>query len=427
LRVGIDKEGTQLVFKFTLEEEDRGEPTGKFSIGEKIVKVSIGDLEIGDIHPDLIALSSVLMCHPFVGKKLDFPLEISDEFGKNINKVVSRYDFISTSNHVVEPRKAARSFRMGLAFSGGVDSTAALSVLPADTVPVFMLRPGRKKSLYNPEAALESCNLLSEIGYDVRIVECDVEYLRNPVGFPTDLAHAIPAILLADELSIDALSFGTVLESAFGIGHQSFRDYFSGSHKRFYGSLFESVGISLTLPISGISEVGTSIIVNSSPLGQFSQSCIRGGWGKPCNRCWKCCRKGLLSSALYSNKLNDLEVDEMFSSEEVRGKISAIPISHENVIEYSLQRINSEGNQIIDLLKNRVDRGSKLDHLERWYGPSIDLVPGKYRREVKEKILRFMEEMTEAEEEEIRDWSMTEFIQTENAKNKTAKLKRIWD
>ncbi len=117
----------------------------------------------------------------------------------------------------------------------------------------------------------------------------------------------------------------------------------------------------------------------------------------------------------------------MFSSEEVRGKISAIPISHENVIEYSLQRINSEGNQIIDLLKNRVDRGSKLDHLERWYGPSIDLVPGKYRREVKEKILRFMEEMTEAEEEEIRDWSMTEFIQTENAKNKTAKLKRIWD
>ena len=68
---------------------------------------------------------------------------------------------------------------MGLAFSGGVDSTAALSVLPPDTVPVFMLRPEKGKSLYNPQAALKSCNLLSEIGYDIRIVECDVEYVES--------------------------------------------------------------------------------------------------------------------------------------------------------------------------------------------------------------------------------------------------------
>ena len=58
-------------------------------------------------------------------------------------------------------------------------------------------------------------------------------------------------------------------------------------------SLLKSVGIELSLPVSGISEVGTSIIVNSGPLGQFSQSCIRGEWGKPCKRCWKCCRKAV--------------------------------------------------------------------------------------------------------------------------------------
>ena len=45
-------------------------------------------------------------------------------------------------------------------------------------------------------------------------------------------------------------------------------------------------------------------------------------------------------------------------------------------------------------------------------------MPGKYRREVKEKILRFMEEMGEAEEGEIIGWDMTEFIQTEIVKKK---------
>ena len=55
------------------------------------------------------------------------------------------------------------------------------------------------------------------------------------------------------------------------------------------------------------------------------------------------------------------EIDWMFSSEEVRRKISSIPISHENVIEYSLQRLKTGNHEVIDLLKNRVDRGSNLD------------------------------------------------------------------
>ena len=425
LKVGISKEGTRLVFRFSLEEGDRENPTNNFSIGVKTVKVELGEFEIDNIHPDLIALSSVLICHPFVGKELEFPMEVSEEFSMNINRVVSRYDFIAPSHSIIQKRRTPENFRMGLAFSGGVDSTAALSILPPDTVPVFMLRPEKGKSLYNPRAALKSCKFLSEIGYDIRIVECDVEYVRDPVGFPTDLAHAIPAILLADELSIDALSFGTVLESAFGIGHESFRNYFTGSHNRFYGSLLKSVGIELSLPVSGISEVGTSIIVNSGPLGQFSQSCIRGEWGKPCKRCWKCCRKGLLDSALSSNLMANKEIDWMFSSEEVRRKISSIPISHENVIEYSLQRLKTGNHEVINSLGNRVNRGSNLEYLERWYSPSIDLVPEKYRRGVRERILSFIDLMGEEEEGEIIGWDMTEFIQSRFVIESTSKLKEV--
>ena len=414
MKVDISQEEEFLVFKFAIEEGDRGNPNQRFTIGETDVKVEIGNCDPSNIHPDLIALCSILMCHPFVGKRLDFPLDVSNKFRQQIKKVVSRYEFITPSKKKVEPRKAPSGYRMGLAYSGGVDSTAALSLLPPDTIPVFMLRPEKGKSLYNPEAALESCKSLSEIGYDVRVVKCDVEYMRNPVGFPTDLSHAIPAILLADEMSIDSLSFGTVLESAFGIGHEEYRDYFSGSHKRFYGSILDAVGIELCLPVSGISEVGTSMIIEASPLGGFSQSCIRGKWGKPCNRCWKCCRKGLLGAAISSNRLNTEEIGLLLSSEEVRSKLSANPISHENVIEYSIQRIQENIHPKLDLLRKRVNRGTELGHLERWYGPSIDLVPQKYRRGVKERIMKFMNPMTEEEEECVVKWSMTEFIESKN-------------
>jgi len=426
LKVNIAQEEEFLVFSFTIEEDDRRDSNQKFTIGDTNVKVEIGNSDLSNIHPDLIALCSILMCHPFIGKKLEFPLGVSDQFRQNFKKVVSRYEFISPCSSKVDPRTVSDGFRMGLAYSGGVDSTAALSVLPSDTVPIFMLRPERGKSLYNPEAALKSCNSLLEIGYDVKIVKCDVEYLRNPVGFPTDLSHAIPAILLADELSIDSLSFGTVLESAFGIGHEEYRDYFSGAHKRFYGSMLKSVGIDLCLPVSGISEVGTAMIVDSSPLGSFSQSCIRGKWGKPCKRCWKCCRKGLLTAALSSNRLSSKEIDLMLSSKEVREKLSSIPISHENVIEFSMQRIQKNVHPRLELLSKRVERGTELDYLERWYGPSIGLVPQKYRRGVKERIMKLMSPMTEEDEQNVENWSMTDFIESEFTIEIGSTIKEDW-
>jgi hypothetical protein len=315
---------------------------------------------------------------------------------------------------------------MGVAYSGGVDSTAALSVLPVDSVPVFMLRTSRGKSLYDPSAAIESCRLLKEVGYDVRVVECDVEYIREPVGFPTDLAHAIPALLLADNICIDSLSFGTVLESAFGIGHERFREYGQGSHWKFYSSLLGAVAIDLCLPVSGISEVGTAIIVNSDSLGGFSQSCIRGKWEKPCKRCWKCCRKGLLSGALGIGELDSEALELMFSSEGVRGKLSSIPISHENVIEYSLQRIDGDKHPNFPFLRKRIERGSELGFLECWFEPSMDFIPKKYRRGVCEKIRLLLRTMDEREVGIVRGWDLIEYYESDETRELARLVAKNW-
>jgi len=422
MKVKIGNSNGEMIFSFSTEEDDILNPTPKFSFGKSTVKVKLEGVDLEEIHPDLVALSVILMCHPFVGKELHLPFGVSKEFKKTVAEVISRYQLIVDEEREVGARKIKDNFRMGLAFSGGVDSTAALAVMPKDSAPVFMLRPQTGKSLYNPDAAITACNSLADIGYDARIVICDVEYLRDPVGFPTDLSHAIPAILLADELMIDSISFGTVLESAFGIGHEEFRDYGNGAHWRFYGSLFRSAGVELSLPVSGVSEVGTALITERSHIGGFSQSCIRGNWGNPCKKCWKCFRKGLLNCALGNRTIESGEMEDVIPSNEIRSKLGSIPISHENVLEYSLQRAKTGQNNLLSLVKNRVDRGSHLDFLECWYSPSLEFVPKKYRREVRENIFNYLNPMSEEDLLLVSDWSMKEFIDSKDVKDFSKEL-----
>ena len=352
------------------------------------------------------------------------PIEVSEEFLKGSNGVLSKYKITSSINKSIEKYVVPTNSRPGLTYSGGVDSCAALAVMPGNTVPIFLNRPMRSDSIYDSEAAIISCNSLKELGYDVQIIECDLEYLRNPTGFPSDLANAIPAILLAQKLSLGSISFGTVFESAYGIGHEKYNEYELGSHWRFYGTLFRSAGIELSLPVAGISEVGTSIIVNKSPLGKYSQSCIRGKWHKPCLKCWKCFRKELLMKSLYPER--NIDIEKMFYAPEVQIRLSAYPISHENVIIFSIQRINMSQNKFLKILENRLDTGLELSGLMKWYGPSNNLIPHKWKNRTREKILNFLEQMNENEENIFKKWNMEEFLHKETTKISHEKLTTNW-
>ncbi len=255
-------------FELIFEDDDIFKPSDKFSVGQRSAFVRSKNHDLSDIHPDLLALSAILICSPFVGKRLELSEQPSSDFIEKANGILSKYK-ISNSidpDHEIEPRLEPPNSRPGLAFSGGVDSTAALAVMPGNTIPIFMDRPISKGSLYNPNAAHQSCRILRQLGYNSEIVECDLEYVRDPVGFPTDVANSVPAIILADCLGLNSISFGTVLESAYGTGHEQYRDYPNGSHWTFFGTLFSAANLQFSLPIGGVSEVGTSIIAYKSPV-----------------------------------------------------------------------------------------------------------------------------------------------------------------
>ena len=248
----------------------------RIGLAKNEARINLGGLEIEDIHPDLIGLTTVLMCHQFIGRELHLPARVSERFHEVANSVLSKYKIVSETDSSLQSNAAPVRSRPGLAFSGGADSTAALAVMPGNTVPVFMNRPMRENSMYDSDAPIKNCELLRQIGYDVRIIGSDLEFLREPVGFPSDLAHAIPLILLSGEMGIGSIAFGTILESAYGIGHEHYIDYPNGSHKRFYGTLLSAAGLDISLPVGGVSEIGTAKIVEASPFIDLAQSCIRG-------------------------------------------------------------------------------------------------------------------------------------------------------
>ena len=94
-------------------------------------------------------------------------------------------------------------------------------------------------------------------------------------------------------------------------------------------------------------------------------------------RCWKCFRKELLSLALSPGKDIDL-LSMMRNSSEVQIKLSAYPISHENVVTYSIQRIDIGEYPFLRALRNRLDTKLELSLLDSWYSPSKILIPERY-------------------------------------------------
>ena len=426
MEVSFRTSGSSILFSFTKDEADKERIASlRFSMTSEEVNVDIRSGDAGEIHNDLIGLSSILICSPFVGSKLVLNFPVSDYFLDKVNSIITKYRVVSSSKDSIMKRERSRDNIPGLAFSGGADSTAALAVMPKTTVPVFLNRPSRSGSMYSPEAALSTCEELMECGYHVRIVDSNLEYIRDPVGFPTDLANAIPAILLADQCGLGSISFGTVLESAYGIGHEEYIDYGSGAHWRLFSNLFSAAGIRLSLPTIGISEVGTAIICRGTSIGKLSQSCIRGETGRPCMFCWKCFRKELLSHSLWGEG-DPSSIYKMLKSNEVQVKLSSYPISHENIIAFSIQRIDLEEHQYLKPLADKLDLDQNLGMLKSWFSPSIDFVPDENRNTIRENILKLIEPMSEDDELRIMKWNMRAHLAEKKTKKAQEKLTTFW-
>ncbi len=403
MQVFFEKIREKLIFKIIPDknDKDRNQKLGEHS---QFMYRTLDGSEFPDVHPDRLALVALLNTLPFVSDSLNFGWPVSDRF-KQATKIVSRIDFTFIDGKV-EPIHRCDTGRHALSFSGGADSTAALAVMPHSSEPVFMLRSKRKsRTLYDSHAAHESCRQLSKLGFNINIIESDFEYLRDPIGFPTDLSVSTPAILIAESRGFESIAFGTILESAYGTSGEKFREYSNSSHYRLWNRMFESVGLGYSLPIAGVSEVGSSLICKIHPIGRFHQSCIRGKWEDPCNKCWKCFRKETLMAALTNTRLSPISVSMIKSSKEVKRRlIDDKPIKHEGVLAFSLNNIQG-GGPVVDSLRNLV-RAKEIDTdwMRHWYPKSLDLIDHDYRDFTISKLNELIGEMNMDQIDALESW-----------------------
>ena len=421
MKIKVKHSKKEITFFIEAEKEDNLNPSPKVSISKRNFSFKLPKgVYSKNIHPDHLALISILVCHPFIGKRIVFPKPVSKKFFEATN-VISRY-VVENIDETLEPWSSLTNSRPALAFSGGADSTAALALMPENTVPVFLDRPLPliRTSKYDKNAPYVACEKLSELGYEVYKIESDLEYVRNPVGFPVDVANAAPAIILANHMQFDAIAFGTILESAFGIGHPNYRNYPKGSHYRMWGTLFAAAGLPLLQVVSGVSEVGTSIINRDSSFGHIAHSCMRGKWMNPCRNCWKCFRKLILDSVINNKKIHKEELNELFKIKEAKYHLSHFPIKHENVLTYSTSKyiqlfeLDIGNESMMSLLTKRV-RGNilEVDWMEKYFPMMLEIIPEKYREGIKIKLEKYLQPMTKKEQEIVLNWDLNTMLNDE--------------
>ncbi len=412
MQVRLEAKDHTLLYHFTVEAGDRevirgadGREKARFLGGTTHYHLP-EEWRLDDTHPDLLAAVAVALAGDFAGQRVQLSFPVSDAFRERLSTVYKWT--IEPVDGQLQPRRLTGASRMGLCFSGGVDSTAALSLVPGDAALVFLDRAeplgAPRDSMYDKDAPLRACKVLRQMGREVWPIATDVEYLRTPVGFMNDLAMSTPLMLLADWLHVDATAYGLILESSYLNKAFKFREYAQTRHWQKYGTVAAAAGVPWNLITAGLSEVVTTRLVLESPLQHLAQSCIRGPFGAPCLNCWKCFRKSLLEATLAGDTLGNERLERYFNIREAQHKLQEVPIKHEDVMMFILQRYRGDHPARTVLRRElRVDEVD-LTWIERWFHPAREVLADKYAAESESSIMRVVPAMTPIDIENVRGW-----------------------
>lgn len=334
----------------------------------------------------------------FFEMPLDWSIERthSDLFQLAHHLMVEPWDK-SAMEHWHPTRKAG--WRPGLAFSGGVDSAAALCLMPSDTVLLYNERSGLPGQLDHTNALRFFEEFEHRTGRAVHRIKSNHEQIRTvegkSLGFSTDYACAVQVVLLADYFSLDSVGTGMPLENSYLFHGHQYRDFAESWFWKHYSPMFESVGLPLYQPVAGCSEIINMKIVKQCGWEGWAQSCLRSTHGgEVCGQCWKCFRKNSMLGLPFT------------LSNEITTFLNKVPIKQAASTLYSIQKsgISRKGEDIrkkfpsiLPLLE------TDFSFLESFHPGATDIIPEKYRTYTKTRLNLFCSRMSRSELEAIRN------------------------
>ena len=238
------------------------------------------DYQISEQHEDLFKIAEFCLLSPFVGGILE---------GWKPSRKHGKYPALS--------------------FSGGIDSTAAFALMPKDTVLIHHRRDFSSLLVHDGADRLFK-HIEEEFGRTVHSIPSNHEKLRvlfnRPTGFSTDLAAAVHIILLADYFDLKGVALGMPLDNTYLWHGHKFRNFDETHWWKSWSPLMTSIGLDLILPVAGISEAATVMIVKQMRLGSIVSSCLRKAH-PGCGQCWKCFHKNGILGHPYDIKSKEIQ------------------------------------------------------------------------------------------------------------------------
>ena len=272
-----------------------------------------------------------------------------------------------------------RGNKVGLAFSGGIDSTAAMLLLPNDAVLAYHRRS--YKSLLKHHGVTRLFRHLNKSGRKVQIIPSNHEILRQyhglSNGFSTDVASAVHLILTADHFDLGGIAFGMPIDNTYLWHGHRWRDFSASGWWKLWAPLMSSVGLDIVLPIGGISQASTVRLVQEAGLGDVVSSCLRAPF-PGCGKCWKC---------FHKHTLLGREVD--YEAQEIQTFLAKRPIKTATHVLWWINE-HDRWDLIPDLMH------LKEHDLSAWtthYAPAFDLLPDWIRDHVQQAVERIIPRM----------------------------------
>lgn len=368
------------------------------------------NVDTSAIHFDLLALSGFLIAGPFAQKELTFNKPISKQMADAL--MAAKADcVIGPVDASIIPRQRPMHGVPGLCFSGGVDSMAALELLPIDTEMFFVKRVPppiglKKPSAKSMDGGSRACAAVAQSGRVVFQVETDLEHVRAPAGFADDMACAVPLILLAQARRIDAVCWGTIAEASYRYGSKKYVDFVTRPPFRNYNPVFTAAGLPFFNPVIGLSEVVTSTIALKSQYKGVIQSCMLGGV-EPCGACRKCFRKKLLDAAITGVWPSHAELDALFAEPGIADNLRNLPIKLENIYAFVVSRWQG-GHPMMDALKARIlVKNPAVEWMERYIPAFIEQSPPDRQGFLKERLSCFVQPMSDKDFEDMLAWDVS--------------------
>jgi hypothetical protein len=375
----------------------------EITIVKKILKY---DYVVEKIHPDILGLICLVNFFPFIGSRVEFPMGVSSR----LEKAFKRKPFLGKKDfkflNIEDELPIYKGNKIGIAFGGGVDSTAVHEMFPE----AFVVHEAH---IIDNDTHLFSNNVVPSVTHGVmkdmnpessRLVTANQRYVSIPGGWHSWPCSTACLLLLATDKNIGLCLTGTVLGSNWLWNGNKFYNRFDaikfhGLSGNYWQSVFRDIGIPMFSPIDGISEFGSMRLSIDRLNSGVVNYCMAGEKGTHCHKCSKCLRKTIERKLVDPNYKVDWS---SYNTPSIHSFLKKRPLYFGHIFKFASKK-KILPNWIEEIVSDVCEISTNWPL--KYYPPALKFCPEPWKVLLKERISNSFEYMDKEEIAELEAWT----------------------